>query len=618
MSAESFDAKSFVASLPRRPGVYRMFDADGQLLYVGKAKNLRDRVGSYFTPSNVVPKVQALVAQITSMEVTVTRSEIEALLLEHNLIKALHPKYNVVLRDDKSFPFLWLSAEHGYARLSVYRGARNLPGRFFGPYPDAGALNEALHQLQKIFRLRPCRDTYFAHRSRPCLQHQIGRCSAPCVGLISKEDYAGDVDGAVRVLEGRNDEVQRELADRMEAASARLEFEKAAVIRDQIAAIQALQAQQVVAAEDERDADVFAWVGEPGAYAVTVMPVRGGRSLGTSTLFPKAAFAEPAEGLSSFLVQYYAEHVPPAEIYLPFVLEDSAALEELLTERAGERVRLRRAQRGLAARWTEMTRENAEQALRMRASRREDYAALYAALESEVPGLVSVQRMECFDISHTQGEGTVASCVVFGAEGPLKAEYRRFNITGVAPGDDYGALRIAVERRYLRIAAGEIPCPDLLVIDGGPAQIAAVITVIDALAADAGPCGAAISRLAVLGVSKGPDRRPGQERLHLGRDPQALPLMPGAGSDALRLLQRIRDEAHRFAISGHRRRRAKRFKESILETVPGLGPAKRRTLLRHFGGLQGILRAGRADLEAAPGIGPMLAQTLYDALHPGE
>ncbi|MEY3712789.1 MAG: excinuclease subunit [Pseudomonadota bacterium] len=601
-----FDARGFVASLPRRPGVYRMFAADGLLLYVGKAKSLRDRVGSYFVPSNVHPKVQALVAQIASMEVTVTRSETEALLLEHNLIKALHPKYNVVLRDDKSFPYLWLTDDHEFPRLSVYRGSRNLPGRFFGPYPNAGAVSESLHYLQKVFRLRPCRDSYFAHRSRPCLQYQIGRCSAPCVGLIGQQDYARDVSAAVRVLEGRNDEVLRELAGRMEDASQRLEFERAASLRDQIAAIKELQSQQVVAADDERDADIFAITGDPGGYGISVMPVRGGRSLGTSSYFPQALLAEPAEALSSFIVQYYHEQTPPPEIYTSLALEDAEALADALGTLAARSVRLRHAQRGLAARWVEMARDNAANALRMRLARREGYREDYAALSALLEIDSAPARMECFDISHTQGEGTVASCVVFGPEGPLKKEYRRFNISGVAAGDDYGALRQAIERRYTRIAAGEIARPDLLVIDGGPAQVAGVREVLHQLGFD---------DLPTLGVSKGPDRRAGHERLHWRGE---IPLVPGAQSAALKLIQRIRDEAHRFAITGHRRRRAQRFNESILETVPGLGPAKRKALLQHFGGLQGVLKAARSDLERAPGIGPALAQNLYDALHPGE
>jgi len=591
-----------------------MFATDGQLLYVGKAKSLRDRVGSYFLPSNVIPKVQALVAQIASMEVTVTRSETEALLLEHNLIKALHPKYNVVLRDDKSFPYLWLSSDHEFARLSTYRGTRDLPGRFFGPYPNAGAVSETLHYLQKIFRLRNCRDAYFAHRSRPCLQHQIQRCSAPCVGLISARDYAQDVDAAVRVLEGRNVEVLAELARAMEKAASALDFERAASLRDQIAAIKELQSQQVVAADDERDADIFAIVGEGGSYAVSVMPVRGGRSLGTRGYFPQALLALPTEALASFIMQYYHEQVPPPQIYTDLVLDDADALSEALSELAGHSVRVRRAQRGLAARWVEMTRENAWQAERMRAAKRESYTAGYAALAELLACEQPISRLECFDISHTQGEGTVASCVVFKSDGPSKKEYRRFNIAGVTAGDDYAALAHAVTRRYARIKAGEIAPPDLLVIDGGAQQVASVAKVL---------CEHGFGALPILGISKGPDRKAGQERLHYSPRAEAIsidqpPLIPGAQSVALKLLQRLRDEAHRFAITGHRRRRAKRFNESILETVVGLGPAKRRALLQHFGGMQGVLKAARVDLEAAPGIGPALAQNLYDALHPGE
>ena len=603
-----YDSRGLDVSLPRRPGVYRMLAADGSLLYVGKAKSLRDRVGSYFVPSNVQPKVQTLIAQIATMEVTVTRSETEALLLEHNLIKALHPKYNVLLRDDKSFPYLWLASGHAFPRLSVYPGSRNQAGRFFGPYPNAGAVNESLHYLQKVFRLRNCQDSYFAHRSRPCLQYQIERCSAPCVGLISEQDYARDVGAAVRVLEGRNDEVVQDLASRMTAAADTLQYEKAAALRDQIAAIQQLQAQQVVAADDERDADIFGLVMEGAGCAISVMSVRGGRSLGTFGFFPTVGIAEAEEVLSSFMMQYYADRPPALELYTPLALPDETALAEALSELAGHSVRVRRAQRGLAARWVEMTVENARAALRMRIVRREGYADMYAALQAllELPALP--QRMECFDISHMQGEGTVASCVVFGPDGPLKKDYRRFNIEGITGGDDVAAMHSAIERRYKRIRDGEIPAPDVLWIDGGPTQLAAATEQLDALG---------FKELPVFGVAKGADRRPGQERIHRGRSALA-PFVPGPDSLALKLIQRIRDEAHRFAIAGHRRRRAKRFNESILEGVPGLGPAKRRALLQHFGGLQGVLRAGRRDLQSAPGIGPTLAQNLYDVLHPGE
>lgn len=606
-SADAFDAKTFVANLPRRPGVYRMYAADGAILYVGKAASLRDRVGSYFSAGNVQPKVRALVALIARMEVTVTRSETEALILEYHLIKEHRPRFNVVMRDDKSFPWIWYSTGHDYPRLISYRGARNLPGRYFGPYPNAGAVAETLHYLQKIFRVRNCRDTYFANRSRPCLQHQIGRCSAPCVGLIAREEYVRDVESAVKVLEGRDLEVNAQLAAAMNEAAAALDFERAARLRDQLAALKEVQARQIVAAAGDRDADVFALAGDASGYAVSVMVVRGGRSLGTFGFVPRAIVGDPAEVLSSFIVQHYAHGEPPPEILTDIELPDAAALAEALTQVASRSVRLRRPQRGLGAEWTALVRDNAAQALRTERSRRLDYDALRAALAAELGLDAPPERLECFDISHTAGEGTVASCVVFGPDGPLKKDYRRFNITGIAPGDDYGALRQALARRAERIRGGEVPMPDVLFIDGGPAQLAAVADAIDA---------AGLPRERVVGVSKGADRRPGQERLHrLGQD---SPAIPGPASPALRLIQQLRDEAHRFAIKGHRRRRARRFNESVLEAVPGLGPAKRRALLTHFGGLHGVLRAGVADLERVAGIGPALAQALYDQLHPGD
>ena len=602
----TFDHKAFIASLPRRPGVYRMFGADHELLYVGKARSLKDRVGTYFAAGNVNPKVQALVHQIADIEVTVTNSETEALLLEYNLIKEHRPRYNVVLRDDKSFPFIHLTAHHPFPRLAFYRGPRSAPGRYFGPFPGAGAVRDTLSQLQKLFRIRNCRDSFFENRSRPCLQYQIGRCSAPCVGLISREAYAQEIDAAVKVLEGRSDEVNATLQARMQEAAGRLEFERAAEIRDQLAALKAIQAQQVVTAGDERDVDVFEIVGEPGEYAVSVMLVRGGRNLGTRSSFPRAALAEPEEALSSFLMQYYANQEPPPEVLVGRRLEDAEALEQALAGLAGHAVRVRCPVRGLAAKWVDLTRENATQALRMRLSRRQGMEEMLAALAAELhlPGPPS--RIECFDISHTGGEGTVASCVVFGPEGALKKDYRRFNITGVTPGDDYGALKQALERRYTRIRHEEVPPPDLLLIDGGLGQIDGVHAVLAALG---------FADLTLVGVAKGPDRRPGQERLFVYGE--RVPRIPQAHAPALRLIQRIRDEAHRFAITGHRRKRARRYSESVLEAVPGLGPAKRRALLTHFGGLQGVLRAGVADLEKVAGIGATLARTLYDHLHPG-
>ena len=607
MSDQVFDHKEFTASLPKRPGVYRMFDADGELLYVGKAKSLKDRVTTYFNPSNVAPKIQALVHQIARIEVTVTNTEAEALLLEYNLIKAHKPRFNIVLRDDKSFPYVHLEEGHDFPRLSFYRGSRSAPGRYFGPFPNAGAVRDSLNQLQKLFRIRNCRDSFFANRSRACLQHQIGRCSAPCVGLISREDYAQDLEAAVKVLEGHSDEVNAQLQARMEDAAGKLQFERAAQIRDQLVTLKRIQAQQIVTAEGERDLDVFAIVGEPGEYAVSVMLVRGGRNLGTSSYFPRAALAEPEEALASFVMQYYSSQEPPPEVLVGRKLEDADSLAQVLAERAGHAVTVRCPVRGLGVRWVEMTAENATQGLRMRLAQKQGMDEMLAALAEELELPEPPARIECFDISHTGGEGTVASCVVFGTEGPLKKEYRRFNITGVTPGDDYGALRQALERRYTRIRAGEVPPPDLLLIDGGLGQIRQVH---DALAE------LGFADLTLVGVAKGPDRKPGQERLFVYG--AGAPRIPEAHSPASRLVQRIRDEAHRFAITGHRRKRARRYNESVLEVVPGLGPAKRRELLKHFGGLQGVMRAGIADFEQVPGIGASLARSLYDHLHPGD
>jgi len=601
-----FDPKEYIASLPKRPGVYRMYGAEQELLYVGKARSLRDRVATYFAARNVDPKVQALVAQVSAIEVTVTNSETEALLLEYNLIKAHKPRFNIVLRDDKSFPYIHLYVEHEFPRLEFYRGSRSAPGRYFGPFPNAGAVRDTLNQLQKLFRIRNCRDSFFANRSRPCLQHQIGRCSAPCVGLISREAYAQDIAAAVKVLDGRSDEVSAELQARMEEAGGRLEFERAAQLRDQLAALKRVQAQQVVTAEGERDADVFAIVGEAGEYAVSVMLVRGGRNLGTNSYFPRAVLAEPHEALASFVMQYYASAEVPPEVLLGNRLEEAPALAEALSTRSGHALEVKHPLRGLGARWVELTRENATQALRMRLAQRAGVDEMLLDLARELDLPEPPQRLECFDISHTGGEGTVASCVVFGPEGPLKKEYRRFNIRGVTPGDDYAALRQALERRYRHVRAGEVPAPDVLLIDGGVGQISQVHEVLAELGS---------ADLVLVGVAKGPDRRPGQERLFVyGAN---APVTPEAHAPAARLVQRIRDEAHRFAITGHRKKRARRYNESVLEVVPGLGPAKRRALLKHFGGLQGVMRAGVADLTQVSGIGTALARSLYDHLHPG-
>lgn len=600
----AFDHKRFLASVSQRPGVYRMIGADGEVLYVGKARNLKNRLTTYFVGKAQAAKTMAMVAQIADIEVTVTSSETEALLLEYNLIKRHRPRYNVTLRDDKSFPYLYISTHQDYPRISFYRGSRKLPGRFFGPYPNARATRETVLLLQKLFRLRSCSDTFFANRSRPCLLYQIKRCSAPCVQLISKEEYAQDVADAIKVLEGRGAELIEELAGRMEEASAQLDFERAARLRDQINGIKAIHSTQSVTRSASEDIDAVALVSQGSDHCVSIVFVRGGRNLGSSNFFPRPGLAEAGELLSGFLAQYYLGRDAPSEILINERIEDADLLEQTLSQRMERSVRIRSNVRGVRARWLEMARTNAELGLKMRRATQTTSAEQLQAV-AEVFGLSAPPaRMECFDVSHTMGERTVASCVVFGPEGPLKSDYRRFNIEGLAPGDDYGALRQALSRRYARIKKGEAPLPDLLLIDGGPGQLAEAVKVLAELE---------IEGVCVAGVAKGADRRAGQERLFLPAREQPIALAPD--SPALHLIQRIRDEAHRFAITGHRQRRAKARTQSVLETVPGLGPRKRRELLRQFGGLQGVIRAGVDDLAKVHGIGRRLAQTIYDTLH---
>lgn len=583
-----------------------MYAADDDLIYVGKAARLRDRVGSYFSSRQLSPKVAALVARVARIEVTVVDTEAEALLLESNLIKAHRPRYNIVLRDDKSFPYILCPAGHEYPRLVFYRGPRQPGSRQYGPFPSASAVKEVLQHLQKVFRIRNCRDSFFANRSRPCLQYQIGRCSAPCVGLIDAPSYSRDVEGAIGVLEGRNLEVIAELQRRMESAAQSLQFEDAARLRDQLRELQEIRAQQIAHTQRPTDTDVVVIAGEPGQYAICVLPVRDGQNLGTASYFPASALSEPGETLAGFLMLYYGREPAPPEVLINLELPDREALMEALGKELGRVPQLRVPQRGRGVKWIELAQENAHNALRMRRAQAELAAEGRQILARVLKLPAPPERVECFDVSHTAGEGTVASCVVFGPDGAHKRDYRRYNIEGVTAGDDYGAMHQALRRHGARIAAGERTRPDLLLIDGGPGQVDAAVSAL----AEVGAAG-----LAVVGVSKGADRRPGQERLHLPADP--IPVILEADSAALHFIQRVRDEAHRFAITGHRRRRARRYRESILETVPGLGPSRRRAILTHFGGLQGVMRAAVGDLEKVTGVGAAMARSIYDHLHPG-
>ncbi len=603
--AADFDHRQFLGSLSPRPGVYRMLSTGGEVLYVGKARNLRRRVASYYGARAVHPKVQALMAQTARVEVTITASEQEALLLEYNLIKAHRPRFNVLLRDDKSYPYIRVTTQQDFPRFEFHRGSRRVPGEFFGPFPNAAAVRETLNQIQKLFRVRQCSDNFFRNRSRPCLQHQIERCTAPCVGLIDQSTYREDVDDARLFLQGRNDAVLDNLAQRMEAAAAGLDYERAATYRDQITALNRIQAEQVITAPGVRDLDVLAAVVEPGGACVSLLVIRGGRVLGSRNFLPRVvAGTDPQEVLEAFMVQHYLAQAAPAEILIGASLAAKEVLASAFADHAGHAVRIRARPRGRSARWVEMAESNARQGLALHLAAAVNLRGQLEAL-SEALGLEAVPaRIECFDISHTGGEKTVAACVVFGPDGPLKSDYRRFNLDDVPAGDDYAAIGRAVERRYLRLKKGEGALPDLVLIDGGRAQVDRARAVMEELQ---------LPQVGLAGVAKGRDRRAGDERLHLpGRaQPVALP----ADSPALHLIQQIRDEAHRFALTGHRQRRSRASSASVLEGIPGLGPQRRRLLLRHFGGLQGVRSAGVADLRKVRGISTELAERIYGRFH---
>lgn len=599
-----FEPQALIANLTHRPGAYRMLDAAGRVIYVGKAKDLRRRVGSYFQGRPHDSKTMAMVRQVADIEVTVTHTETEALMLEYNLIKRYKPRFNVVLRDDKSYPYIHVSTDQEFPRLSFYRGPRKKAGRLFGPFPSAGSVRETLSQLQKLFQVRQCEDSYFSNRTRPCLQYQIQRCTAPCVGLIPAEEYRRDVEHAELFLQGRSDVVTESLAQRMERASEQLEFERAAQYRDQLAKLKTVESQQLVS-RSAGDFDVIGLVCEQSIYCVAVMYFRGGRLLGSRSYFPRSVpEAEEEEVMRAFLLQYYGGREAPKEILVSRSVPDADAIAEMLGQRANHRVRIKHRVRGDRARWIGMALTNAEHGA---ALRKKSSATMTQQLESvaealrldEVPG-----RLECFDVSHTGGESAVASCVVFGPDGPLKSEYRRFNITGVTVGDDYGALAQALKRRYARVKKGEAPIPDVLLIDGGKGQLGVAVDVLEELQ---------LVGVRLVGVAKGQGRKPGRERLFLTDVREPLKL--AASSPALHLIQQLRDEAHRFAIAGHRARRRKKQSSSPLEEIRGLGPKRRRVLLRQFGGLQALERAGVDDLMRVKGISRQLAQLIYAHFH---
>lgn len=599
-----FDIEDFLKHLTRLPGIYKMFNDKDTIVYIGKAKNLKNRVSSYFRKGAASPKQQVMVAKIARIEVTVTHTEAEALLLESQLIKRHKPRYNICLRDDKSYPFIYLSTEQQFPQISSHRGAKKKKGNYYGPYPSAGAVRETLKQLQKIFPVRQCEDSYYNNRSRPCLQHQIERCTAPCVGLITQEKYAEDVNNTRLFLEGKGSLLIDHLVTRMDQMAAELEFEKAAIIRDQITQLRTILEKNYVHGE-RGDVDIVACATKAGVACVQIFFIRNGQNLGNKTFFPKISDEyTPASILQAFIPQYYLDKNVPYELIVSHKPDEMDLLTEVLTQHAGHNVTISPQVRSDRAKWLQMAQINVENALLAKLSDKQGIYARFLSLQEELGCQEVPKRLECFDISHTQGDYTVASCVVFDREGPVKSAYRRFNIAGITPGDDYAAIYQAVSRRFKRLVKGEHEAPDILFIDGGKGQVNEAEKALAELQ---------VNNVMIVGVSKGPDRKAGMEKMILPGQEKEIDVTPGASG--LLLIQHIRDEAHRFAITGHRARRAKAKKESVLESISGLGPKRRQVLLKQFGGLQGISRAGVDAICSVEGISRQLAQRIYDTFH---
>ncbi len=600
----AFDIEGFLKNLTRLPGIYKMLNNKGTIVYIGKAKNLKNRVSSYFRKGAASPKQQVMVAKIARIEVTVTHTEAEALLLESQLIKKYKPRFNICLRDDKSYPFIYFSTEQKFPQISLHRGAKKRKGNYYGPYPSAGAVRETLKQLQKIFPVRQCEDSYYNNRSRPCLQHQIDRCTAPCVGLISQEKYAEDVHNTQLFLDGKGSLLIDELVARMDRLATDLEFEYAARVRDQISQLRTILEKNYVYGE-RGDVDVVACATKAGIACVQIFFIRKGQNLGNKTFFPKINEQYTPENiLQAFIPQYYLDKNIPHELIVSHKPEEVSLLTEVLAKHAGHAVTISPDVRSDRAKWLQMANVNVENALLTKLSDKQGIYARFLSLQEELGCQEVPKRLECFDISHTQGDYTVASCVVFDREGPVKSAYRRFNIEGITPGDDYAAIYQAVSRRFKRLVKGEHEAPDILFIDGGKGQVNEAEKALAELQ---------VNNVMIVGVSKGPDRKAGMEKMILPGQEQPLDVTPGAS--ALLLIQHIRDEAHRFAITGHRARRGKAKKESPLEAIAGLGPKRRQILLKQFGGMQGISRSSVDALSSIDGISRSLAQRIYDTFH---
>ncbi len=606
--AMAFDHQSFLKSLTLRPGIYQMFDAEGKILYVGKAKNLKNRVSSYFRKTGLTAKTAALVKRIAKIDVTVTETETEALILEHNLIKQYHPPYNILMRDDKSYPYIFLSDRDQWPRLAFHRGPKKAKGTYFGPFPSVHAVRESMGFLQKTFKVRQCEDVFFKNRSRPCLQYQIKRCTAPCVNLVSAEDYSADVELTRLYLDGKADKLLKQLEVEMETASAELQFERAAEHRDQISALRTVQAEQMIE-KGKGTIDVVAGAVSNGQACVHMLYVRQGRILGSRSYYPKAPLAEQvSELLEEFLPHLYldggARPDLPKEVLLNAPIEGGEALSQALKTQVGRNIEVRDSVRGFRAKWLQLAQRTAEQNLAGKLASKKTIEQRFESLRETMGLDTTPQRLECFDISHSSGEAVVASCVVFDSNGPLKSDYRRFNIEGITDGDDYAAMEQAIRRRYTRLMKGEGKLPDILLIDGGKGQIGIAREVLS----DLGVVG-----VMILGVAKGTTRKPGLETLILADQNNRVIARPQQA--ALHLIQQIRDEAHRFAITGHKARRDKKRRTSPLEGIPGVGPTRRRDLLKHFGGIVEVKKASVADLMKVDNINKKVAEAIYSALY---
>ncbi len=602
-----FDPKLILKNLPNLPGVYRMINATDEVIYVGKAKDLKKRVSSYFNKNLPSPRTRMMVSNIVKIETTVTHNEAEALLLENNLIKGLMPRYNVLFRDDKSYPYITLSNDK-FSRLAFHRGAQRKGNQYFGPFPNAVAVRESIQLLQKVFKLRTCENTVFANRSRPCLQYQIERCTAPCVDFINAEDYAHDVNHAAMFLEGKTNEVMNALGDKMNTAAANQEYEMATVFRDRMQALRQVQAKQFVSDFSVNDADIIALAANNGEYCINLVMIRGGRHLGDKSYFPKntqdaLGKVESTEMIEAFLTQHYvAQNTPP--LIVSGVEFDSKDFEQALSEQANRKVRIQTNAIGDKRVWLKMAQTNAELALTQQQQTSSNQAARLLALREALNLPENIERFECFDISHTMGEATVASCVVFDKGDLQNGEYRRYNITGITPGDDYAAMRDVLTRRYKKVAAGEGIRPDLVFIDGGKGQLGVAIEVMQEVG---------LEDILLIGIAKGEDRKPGLETMIFGDTGEMLNLP--SDNIGLHLLQQIRDEAHRFAITGHRAKRAKARLHSSLEDITGIGAKRRKALLTRFGGLDGVKNASMDEIAQVEGISKSLAEKIHGEFH---